>query len=113
MSGKPLQYAQVQKPTYDLIEMDEELLQTIVKEGGALIKSSPFDKSACLVTDAKTFKLKLSETSNSLMVVSDSPAEIFTTKNTFVEVSQSLPKLSQVVKYLSLCKESKTEAEVL
>jgi hypothetical protein len=69
MSGKEIKYAAMQ-PNFDLIEMEEATLaQILASSSGALIKSSMSDPSAVLCTENKIFKLKLSETSNNLMVV--------------------------------------------
>ena len=69
MSGKVLKYSLTQ-PNYDLFELDEATLALMQAEGGCLIKQG--DAFATLHTNAKSFKLKLSETSNNLMVVADS-----------------------------------------
>ena len=55
------------------------------------------DNSATLCTMSKTFKLKLSETSNSLMVVQSEFEEILYTKNVYIEVSVTKPKYEQVI----------------
>lgn len=97
MSGKQIKYAPKQ-PRYDLIEMEEATLKQIL-ESGAVIKSSQVDPSGVLCTESSTFKLKLSETSNILMVVSNraEEAEILCTKNVFVEVTTCKPKQRQVI----------------
>ena len=56
---------------YHLFEVDESLLQEMLSsEISGQIKSCAMEegKSACLSSESRTFKLKLSETSNFLMV---------------------------------------------
>ncbi len=100
MSGKVLKYVSEANRKFDLIEMDEQTLSVILaSKGTTQIKSAPTeDGSAVLCTQSNTFKLKLSETSNQLMVLDG--ADIISTKNVFIEVSQSRPKYQQVINYL-------------
>ena len=87
MSGKQIKFA-AKQPKYDLYEMDESTLQDILKQGGAVIKAG---EAACLCTESQTYRLKISETSNNLMVLENN--EILCTKNVFVEVTSQKPKI--------------------
>lgn len=71
MSGKIIKFAAAQ-PKFDLIEMDEATLAQILSSP-AVIKSSNFDTSAVLCTANQTYRIKLSETSNNLMVIDNKP----------------------------------------
>ena len=76
MSAKkewPLYFSeQLGSDTYGLFEVDESLLDEILKTGTGQIKQgaivSEGNKGACLSSETRTYKLKVSETSNSLMV---------------------------------------------
>ena len=113
MSGKMLKYASEADRKFDLIEMDEQTLTIILASKGATqIKSAPTeDGSAVLCTQSSTFKLKLSETSNQLMVLNG--ADIISTKNVFIEVSHSRPKYQQVINYLNEQTSKCSKADIL
>ena len=84
-----------------MIEMDEKTLSQILSSKGTTkIQSSPGeDDSAVLCTGSNTFKIKMSETSNQLMVLNGS--DIVCTKTVFIEVTTSKAKYQQVLNFLS------------
>jgi len=78
-----LKFAASNTQKFDLIELDESTLKTIMESGGT-IKASDSDPYAVLCTANNTHKLKLSETSNNIMVIDNSSsaesAQILCTK---------------------------------
>ena len=81
---------------YGLIEVDEALLAEILQTGGATIKQASLNgdegKSTCLSSESRTHKLKLSETSNFLMVADLKTQSILLQTSTFVEATPTTTK---------------------
>jgi hypothetical protein len=65
-------------------------------------------KAANLCTDSSTFKLKLSETSNSFMCVADTV--IMQTTSQFIEVTATKPRLQEVLRFMQV---GRTRDEIL
>jgi hypothetical protein len=97
MSAKEwnLKFSQDLANDFCLFEVDEAILAELLVSG-AQIKQSDLDKSktACICSETRTYKLKLSETSNFLMVADLSSQEIVTTSSSFVEATPTMTKLS-------------------